>query len=186
MSRRLDQRDRIAHALAGHVLRAGLSKTSLRQLADAAGVSDRMLLYYFRNKSDVLTTVLMRIAADLAARLDAALPEDEAFAPADMFARAADLTGGRALSPYMRLWMEIAAAAGRDDKLYADAAEAIAAGFLVWIEKRLSTPDAAARKAQAAMIFAMLDGLAILSACVKKSVSKLALKEMTAALSRQG
>jgi AcrR family transcriptional regulator len=45
MSTRDEQRDKVVERLAGHLLEHGLARTSLRQLAAAAGVSDRMLLY---------------------------------------------------------------------------------------------------------------------------------------------
>ena len=54
MSPRDEQRERVIGALTGHLLRTGLSQSSLRQLAAAAEVSDRMLLYYFVDKAEVL------------------------------------------------------------------------------------------------------------------------------------
>ncbi|MFY8208820.1 MAG: TetR/AcrR family transcriptional regulator, partial [Caulobacter sp.] len=47
MNVRDEQRARVIAVLADHLLATGLSQASLRQLAAAAGVSDRMLLYYF-------------------------------------------------------------------------------------------------------------------------------------------
>ncbi|MFN9375915.1 MAG: hypothetical protein ACK564_02585 [Novosphingobium sp.] len=44
MSIRDAQREAVIERLAGHLLAHGLARTSLRQLAQAAGVSDRMLL----------------------------------------------------------------------------------------------------------------------------------------------
>jgi len=54
MAVRAVQRQVVTERLAGHLLASGLSRTSVRQLAAAAQVSDRMLLYYFRDKAEAL------------------------------------------------------------------------------------------------------------------------------------
>jgi len=59
------RRDELASAATDHALRAGLIGLSLRPLAAAIGTSDRMLLYHFRDKDDLVATVL-RIANDQA------------------------------------------------------------------------------------------------------------------------
>ena len=52
----------IPERLADHVLAHGLSASSLRPLAKAAGTSDRMLLYYFADKAEMITATLGVIA----------------------------------------------------------------------------------------------------------------------------
>ncbi len=183
MSKREDQRGRAIDKLAAHVLETGLAQTSLRQLAQAAGVSDRMLLYYFKDKTEVLACVLVHIATQMAHHLDTALPGDAVLTPHELFTKTADLTLGKKFRPYMRLWVEAIAAAGRGEPLYTQLANEIAKGFLAWIEARLATRDKAKRKAEAAMILAMVDGLAILALCAKRSVVQGAVKEMAATLS---
>jgi AcrR family transcriptional regulator len=98
-------------ALADHVLAHGLSASSLRPLAKAAGVSDRMLLYYFKDKAEVMAASLALIAQRLTVILDAA-----AGAPvplAALRARLAPVLLADALWPYMRLWLEMAALAAQ-------------------------------------------------------------------------
>ena len=46
MTTREEQRQLVIERLSRHLLDVGLAQASLRQLAAAAGVSDRMLLYY--------------------------------------------------------------------------------------------------------------------------------------------
>ena len=57
-----ERRSVIVDRLADHVLAHGLVSASLRPLAKAAGTSDRMLLYYFADKSELLAATLQRIA----------------------------------------------------------------------------------------------------------------------------
>ena len=58
-----DRRDALIDRLADHMLAIGIGASSLRTLAKAAGTSDRMLLYYFRDKDELVAATLERIAA---------------------------------------------------------------------------------------------------------------------------
>lgn len=182
MSKKLAQRERVTRTLAAYVLKEGLSATSIRQLAGAADISDRMLLYYFEDKADVLTTVLAAISADLAALLDKTLPEGETFSPQELFDKAAKLTGGKALAPYMHIAVELAAAAARNEEPFKTISEQIASGFIAWTQHRLAAKRGRDNKAQAAMILAMIDGLAVLRSSASKSVVAGATKQMSASL----
>jgi AcrR family transcriptional regulator len=53
-----DRRHDLAEAATDYVLEHGLLDLSLRPLAAALGTSDRMLLYHFKDKNDLVATVL--------------------------------------------------------------------------------------------------------------------------------
>ncbi len=59
----MTRREELTEAAADHVLEQGLIGLSLRPLAAAVGTSDRMLLYHFADKDDLVATVL-RTAVD--------------------------------------------------------------------------------------------------------------------------
>ncbi len=178
MNRRSEQRETVIEALQDHVLKAGLAQTSLRQLAEAAGISDRMLLYYFKNKTDVLSAVLERLAANLTLGLEAAIPAGAHLGPADLFVKTAQLTRSPDMQPFMRVWIEVIAAAARDEEPYKSIASAIVAGFLAWIEDRLSPDISADPKADAAMLLTMVDGLALLAVCADDEQVEAAIQAM--------
>jgi len=161
MSPRDEQRERVVEALTAHLLRTGLSQASLRQLAAAAGVSDRMLLYYFSDKAEVLAQVMARLAGSMSERLDAAIPEDARLAPAMLAAKAARIVIDPEFMPYMRLWLEVVAAAGRGEPPFAQISAEVMQGFLQWIEQRLLPIDADSAPGQAAGILALVDGLVL-------------------------
>jgi AcrR family transcriptional regulator len=54
-----------------HVLRHGLIGLTLRPLAAAIGTSDRMLLYHFRSRDELITAVVARTSDRTVAALDA-------------------------------------------------------------------------------------------------------------------
>lgn len=179
MVSREEHRLRVAAQLAGHLLRTGLADASLRQLAAAAGISDRMLLYYFHDKADVLATTLDLVAMQLAGKLDAAIPEG-ALAPGALISRAAVIVLDAEMRPYMRLWVQVVAAAARQEAPFTRIAEQVVAGFMQWIEARLAPDAATDQPGVAAAILAIIDGVALLDVCAGPELSARAV----AALSR--
>lgn len=75
MGKRDTKRAELAERLADHVLMHGLAGSSLRPLAEAAGLSDRMLVYYFTDKNGILETVCAVISRRLDAILECARPQ---------------------------------------------------------------------------------------------------------------
>lgn len=163
MSRADHRRADLLDRMADHVLAHGLGAASLRPLAEAAGTSDRMLLYYFRDKAELLAAVLDRLAARLGAELEARAA-GRPVPPAALRAALAAAALDDALRPFLRLWLEIAAAAGRGDPVCAAAGQRIARGFLAWTDAQLDLPDPAERAAEAARLLAAIEGLALLDA----------------------
>ena len=73
MARETARRDEVAQAATDYVLEHGLVGLSLRPLAAQLGTSDRMLLYHFDGKDDLVATVL-RISNDRSVTAIRALP----------------------------------------------------------------------------------------------------------------
>ena len=168
------QRAQAAQRLKQHLLETGLSQSSLRQLAAAAGISDRMLLYYFDDKSDALNEAFGLIASDLMETLNIAIPADTRLPTRALVAKVSGLTLAPATKPYFRLWTEAIAGVVRDPEQFETIVKTIASGFLGWIESRLEGGTPASRTADAAMILAMIDGLALLEICTDEATAKLA------------
>ena len=67
------RRDELAEAATDYALEHGLIGLSLRPLAQALGTSDRMLLYHFEDKDDLVATIL-RTTSERSVRSLRALP----------------------------------------------------------------------------------------------------------------
>ena len=178
MASREDQRAKVTEQLAEHLLDTGLRQTSLRQLAKAAKVSDRMLLYYFERKEDALASALTHVAGGLTSVLSEAIPNGSRFAPGHLARETSALVLDAGTRPFFRLWTEMVAAAARGEAPYAAIVQAIAEGFLIWLEDHLEGNDAAERKANAAMILAMVDGLALLEVCTDVDRTRMAAEQL--------
>ena len=147
--------------LADYVLAHGLTASSLRPLARAAGTSDRMLLYYFTDKDAVMAATVERIAARMTALLAAAAPP-QPLPYAMLRTRLAAQLRDPALWPYMRLWLDMAARAAHGDTLYAGVGEGIGRGFLAWAGEQLACA-AADRPALAARLLTEIEGMVLLT-----------------------
>ena len=161
MSRADDRRTDLSGRLADFLLANGIDAASLRPLARAAGLSDRMLLYYFTDKADALAAALDCLAARLLQLLDSgrSAPLDETALWARLSAQVRD----PALWPYLCLWLDIVARAGRGDAFWADRGRALGQGFHAWIAAQLDAP--ADRHGETALaLFQRLEGLVVLRA----------------------
>lgn len=168
------RRESLVELLADHVLAAGLPSASLRPLAAAAGTSDRMLLYYFADKNELLTATLACIAGRLRQLLDQALPTP--LPPERLFPRVCAWMTAPEVLPYIRLWFELIARAGRGEEPFLTIAGQLADGFLAWTESRLAVTRERDRKAEAARLFAAVEGTLLLYLIDRPAVAALAQK----------
>ncbi len=155
------RRAAILERLADHVLAHGLSASSLRPLAKAAGTSDRMLLYYFADKSEMMTATLGVIAMRIMVAMEARktplpLPFDELL-PILLNAMVED-----DMWPFMRVWLEIASLAAQGDDFYRAVGEQLGRGFLDWGASQIAAPDDGQRQKDAVRLLVMAEGMVVL------------------------
>ncbi len=151
----------IIQRLTAYVLAQGLSASSLRPLAKAAGTSDRMLLYYFKDKSEIITAVLEQISAQLVEMVSAHAAAEPL--PVDVLRRKlAGIVFEDALWPYMRIWLDVAARAAMGDPFYRAVGEQIGRGFLEWGKAQLQSDSEAQRDIDAARLLVSIEGMLFL------------------------
>ena len=156
-----ERREMLVDILADHVLAAGLSASSLRPLAKAAGISDRMLLYYFKDKAEVIGAVLERIAARLVTMLD----QHRSPSPLPVEVLRGQLLAilfDDALWPYMRIWLEVASLSARGDPEYRTIGAQIGRGFFAWGLMQIDGPTPEARAIDAARLMVAVEGALVL------------------------
>ena len=156
-----ERRSALLNLLADHVLAHGLSASSLRPLAKAAHISDRMLLYYFQDKAAVMYATIECIMLRLVAEMDA--QKSELLLPLEQLQKQLSaIVCSDALWPYMRLWLEIASLAARGDPFYRAVGGQIARGFLEWGSAQLDSSSPEQRAVDAARLLVTLEGMALL------------------------
>jgi len=157
------RRAALLEPICAHVLTHGLEKSSLRDLAAAAGTSDRMLLYYFRDKADLMAAAMDGLGEILRDRLEAARAPEPMGEDA-LRARLAEMVLDDAVWPFMQVWLEIVARGGRGDPIYREAGNRIGSGFLDWIAAQSDAATPEARAEVGARLLPILDGLILLKA----------------------
>jgi AcrR family transcriptional regulator len=158
-----ERRAAIIDRLADHILSHGLAASSLRALGKAAGTSDRMLLYYFSDKAELIAAAMENIAARVVALMEAQGPPvprsaDALWQDVSMMILSDDLW------PFMRVWLETATLSAQGDAMTRSIGGAIGRGFLAWTEGQIDEPDAAVRLQKASRLLAMAEGLVLLKA----------------------
>lgn len=164
MAIRDQRREEAIERMADHLLAHGTAGASLRTLAAAAGTSDRMLLYYFADKDELIAETYARIGSRFTALLEAGFADGARRAPETLLAELWAAMGSPAVAPFMRFWLDVASAAARGAATERAVAGGIARGFADWIEARLDLPEPAARAAAAARLLATIDGMMLLDA----------------------
>jgi hypothetical protein len=76
------------------------------------------------------------------------------------------------MRPFMRLWIEVVAAAAKGEAPFVTIAAQIMAGFEHWVDARLHAPAGADRKATALAVIAVIDGLAVIDVCAGEAMAQ--------------
>ncbi|HIG23995.1 MAG TPA: TetR/AcrR family transcriptional regulator [Henriciella marina] len=161
MARHEDRREELLDKIADHLLREGIAGSNLRPLAKAIGLSDRMLLYYFRDKDDILEAGLGRVADRLTDILNHAASERQ-LPSEELRAKLAPLLLDDAIWPYMQLWLEIASLSARNQAPFSEVGASLGRHFLAWAAAQLDVAEEQARRAEAVRLCASLEGLVLL------------------------
>ncbi|MEM7031744.1 MAG: TetR/AcrR family transcriptional regulator [Chloroflexota bacterium] len=147
------KKQQVIQQVTQYLIENGLSDMGLRKLAAVADTSDRMLIYYFGTKDELMEQVLHSIASGFTAQLDAILGQHQRQADT-LIGELLILSDSREFSPFIRLWFEVVGFAARGRSPYAKNATAIATNWLAWIESRLENP----RPNQAIAVLAEVEG----------------------------
>ena len=154
-------RDELLRGTVDYLLANGIAGLSLRPLAKALGTSDRMLIYHFGSKDQLMTDAISAIADRLAVQLGGAVAATTA-ASADRFVKGCwKVFTDREQRSVIALLFEVDALAVRHGGAYAATATALGDLWIGLIQERLEHfgHDRVASSALAPGIAAELIGL---------------------------
>lgn len=155
------KRSELTIRIADALLAAGVAQIPLRDLASRLGTSDRMLLYYFRDKEELVETSLLEVSSRLATLLGAKLSSRRTSA-AQLLGKAAPLLASPAVAPFMTVWADISARASRGEEPFRTLARDSVRRWMGWLEARLGVEDGERRRDMAAAILTILEGARLL------------------------
>lgn len=135
-------KDSLLPLLMAHVLAHGLGQASLRPLAKGAGTSDRMLIYHFGTKEQLVVDLLSHIAQVYAAMLEGVIAgQDRPATREALMERILAQNGDPAMQPFMQLWWEIVAGSARGLPGFREAARAMVGELVAWLEGQMPEGD---------------------------------------------
>ncbi len=131
-----DKRAQAFEAILSLLLAEGLENTGIRKLAKAGGISDRMLIYYFGSKDALMAEALTQLTERTTIGLNLLVGEGQHEA-----AHLIEVIEGALAIPQfdeaMRLFVEVAARAGRGIEPYRTVARDIIDAWEAWLTERL-------------------------------------------------
>ncbi|WP_197480295.1 TetR/AcrR family transcriptional regulator [Fictibacillus phosphorivorans] len=142
------------------ILANGIQSASLRNLAEAAGTSDRMLLHYFKDKEELLSVVLSSISSRLMLMLDNTEIEKRPFS--SLVSYLYQMMKKPEVNPYMRLWLELIAIASKDQDPYYPIARKICDSFYEFYKDVIHVEEGVTREQMAAIALIVVEGIALL------------------------
>jgi AcrR family transcriptional regulator len=175
-----NRREIAIERMADHVLSHGIGAATLRPLAAAAGTSNRMLLYYFADKDELLTATLNRVATRMIVQLENAIPSESPKPAAALLEQIVAALTTDSLQPFMHLWLDLVSGAARGLQPHCDVAGQISDRLLAWLTIRLQPEKGGEASSFAPLLHASIAGISLLRAAGRSTdaaaaASKLAL-----------
>jgi len=163
----------IAEKLADHLLSQGLKGASLRQMAQAAETSDRMLLHYFADKNELMTQTLKLVADRFLALLTNAQPLQIPYE--HLVRHLSEMVSQPEVKTYLRLWLDLAASSAGGDGIHREIAKRVFHDYFDWVAAALKVEREEERKPLAALAVATVEGFVLMDACDSASFISIAL-----------
>lgn len=147
-----EKRAAALEAILDHLLAEGLENTGIRRLASAAGISDRMLIYYFGSKNGLLTDALDLLSERTSEGLNL-LIGDGSHEPEDILKVLDSAMAIPRFENAMKLFLEVAARGVRGIEPFRTSAKTTIAFWLGWLEARMKTfPGGPSPREQLALV----------------------------------
>lgn len=163
------------NAMGTFVLDNGLSAASLRPLAKAAGTSDRMLIYHFASKDELITQLLKFLFEQLGEILKDLFPAERAKSRVECALNIVNYIEASKYQDYMRVWLEVVASSAQNDKVFANIGKTLTNDLEHWIIDYLPEDDPDPKKAARA-ILTLIEGTNVLSSVGQAQIGKEAIK----------
>jgi len=150
-------RDDIVRAGIDVVLGEGLASLSFGKVARALGISDRMVVYYFPTKNELINAIVVAMGVQLQELLEGAFTQEAS--PDELLRKAWPVLAGNKVDALMAVYFEVVGlASARKEPFVALAAEVVES-WVAWISELIRGDSPVERRRLAWSIVARIDGL---------------------------
>ena len=178
------RRDAALECIVEYLLEHGLGNASLRTLATAVGTSDRMLLYYFVDKEELMLEAFACVIQRQSVLLSGVLPEGRQ--PFEvLLAQMWKILKAPDYEPYMRIWYDALGRASQGEEMYRVMASRVIDIWFEWLEPRSCAPPER-RKNEIAAIVAAACGLVMLRYLGRGKDAEIAAKALSTIVEKSG
>ncbi len=148
--------------VAKYILENGIKNASLRNIAEAVSISNRMLLHYFKDKEEMMTVTLILITNNFIEILENARSEKMSFSSLMPYLYQALKIPE--IKPYIRLCLELIYFSADKEEPYYSIARKIGDSFYNWIEKAIIIEKDDVKDEKLALALVIIEGFVILNA----------------------
>ncbi len=158
--KREQQRSRALEVAVELVLEVGLAGLSLRTLARRAETSDRMLLYYFADKRELVDAILEVLSLRLRGLLSEAASQGPLSVP-ELLRESARVFNAPEVRSIALVWLELSLLSAREPEVYRAAAKRMREDWAEWLSARVVATTPRERRATVEALLVMCDGFLV-------------------------
>jgi AcrR family transcriptional regulator len=148
-------------AVANVALRDGVAKLTFRNVAEELGTSDRMVVYYFPTKDDLVSAAVTALSSRMQSLLGQAFGHDRR-SPDELIERAWPVLKKKNADRIFRLFLELVGLSASGLDPYDRITRSILDDWADWLAERVDAPTRSERRRLALGVIARIDGLLLL------------------------
>ena len=170
-------REEILEGALAEVAETGLSQLSFGRLAKRMDITDRMVVYYFPTKDDLLTAVVVELGLQLQRLLEEAFGSDRLPA-AELERRAWPVLTGPTGDRVFAVFFELVGLSAVGLAPFNTLAPLLLNGWVDWLAPRIANDVAANGRKETLGVVARLDGLLLLRGALGAEAAELAARQL--------
>jgi AcrR family transcriptional regulator len=154
-------RDEMVAAVAKVTLRDGIAKLTFRKVAEELGTSDRMVVYYFPAKEDLVLVAVATLSSRMQTLLEKAFGNDRR-SPDELIERAWPTLKKNSADRIFQIFLELVGLSVSGIEPYDRITRNILGEWADWLAERVDAPTRPERRRLALGVIARVDGLLLL------------------------
>lgn len=154
-------REDMVAAVATVALRDGIAKLTYRNIAEELGISDRMVVYYFPTKEDIVMAAAVTLSAQMQVVLEQAFG-NERQTPDVLLERAWPALKKKRADRTFQVFLELVGLSAAKIEPFDRITRVILDGWADWLAERIDAPIRDDRRRLALGVIARVDGLLLI------------------------